>query len=135
MVGNVVGAPEQVVSGRGKLPECVGGHSWKFLESDRPSSTPHGPSVDTATSIDSSPNASKYKAIYEDSMNPFTVFNPKQKAFRKEKMDLQERIMLEAAHSCKREEVIICTWSSLLVSSRSSILDSCPRPAACSATH
>ena len=45
------------------------------------------------------------------------------------------RIMLEAAHSCKREEVIICTWSSLLVSSRSSILDSCPRAAARSATH
>ena len=71
----------------------------KFLESYRPSSSHHGPSVDTETSIDSLPNASKYKAMYEDSINPFTVFNQKQKALRREKMDLPERIMLEAAQT------------------------------------
>ena len=72
----------------------------KFLESYRPSSGHHAPpAVDVETSIDALPNAAKYKAMYEDSINPFTVFNQKQKALRREKMDLPERIMLEVAQT------------------------------------
>lgn len=67
----------------------------KFLESYRPSAGSQGPSVDVEASIDSMPNADKYKAMYEESLNPFTVFNQKQKALRRERMDLPERIMLE----------------------------------------
>mmetsp|Transcript_23964 Transcript_23964/g.48131 ORF Transcript_23964/g.48131 Transcript_23964/m.48131 type:complete len:144 (-) Transcript_23964:86-517(-) len=33
--------------------------------------------------------------MYEDSLNPFTVFNQKQKQLRRERMDFAERIMLE----------------------------------------
>jgi len=71
----------------------------KFLESYRPSASSHGHAVDVEASIDSMPNSSKYKAMYEDSINPFTVFNQKQKALRKDKMDLPERIMLEVAQT------------------------------------
>jgi hypothetical protein len=36
--------------------------------------------------IDSLPSAAKYKAMYEESINPFTVFTQKQKALRKDAM-------------------------------------------------
>eukprot|EP00802_Teleaulax_amphioxeia_P005620 Tamp_05624.p1 GENE.Tamp_05624~~Tamp_05624.p1 ORF type:complete len:778 (-),score=319.41 Tamp_05624:587-2869(-) len=71
----------------------------KFLETYRPSSHSHAHTVDFEASIDSLPNAAKYKAIYEDSINPFTVFTQKQKALRKDKMDLPERIMLEVSQT------------------------------------
>ena len=71
----------------------------KFLESYRPSSHSHAHTVDVEASIDTLPNAAKYKAIYEDSINPFTVFTQKQKALRKDRMDLPERIMLEVSQT------------------------------------
>ena len=71
----------------------------KFLESYRTSASSHSHTVDMEASIDTLPNASKYKALYEDSINPFTVFTQKQKALRKEKMDLPERVMLEISQT------------------------------------
>jgi homeobox protein cut-like len=71
----------------------------KFLESYRPSLHSHAHTVDVEASIDTLPNSAKYKAIYEDSINPFTVFTQKQKALRKDKMDLPERIMLEVSQT------------------------------------
>jgi len=48
------------------------------------------------------PNASKYKALYEESINPFTVFTQKQRALRKDKM--------VCARACAR--VSVCEQSS-----------------------
>eukprot|EP00960_Hanusia_phi_P044864 756872-Hanusia_phi.AAC.3 len=67
----------------------------KYLESYRPGAAARGNNSDVEAGIDTFPHADKYKALYEESLNPFTVFNQKQRQLRKEKMALHERLMLE----------------------------------------
>ncbi|EKX47927.1 hypothetical protein GUITHDRAFT_106475 [Guillardia theta CCMP2712] len=67
----------------------------KYLESYRPGAAARGNHSDVEAGIDTFPHADKYKALYEESLNPFTVFNQKQRQLRKEKMPLHERLMLE----------------------------------------
>ena len=54
-----------------------------------------GHAVDVEASIDAMPNVDRYRKAYEDSINPFTVFNQKQKALRRDNMIIADRVLLE----------------------------------------
>lgn len=66
----------------------------KFLESYKPGQGGNRPGH--AADLESGEaNIERYKTAYEDSINPFTVFNQKQRALRRDKMDPAERVLLE----------------------------------------